>query len=316
MKVFGDLHFSYLGLDERLRQFRDNNVRDININLIISLEKEYYMGENMKLIMQDLRKLMDGKKIIRELDGKLEEFYIKKLGLFVGDTLNHHMFYYRHCANYFDKHNIDEEELIPLKTRQEFEKISYLEGTQEGKDWFKDNLEAIQLFSNEKQLTKDFIITDDITTIFEETETTPGLEYICYNHWYSHPRYKEIEKNLNELVNMEYSVIKKSYNHEAEYFYDRLNKRGETPKYKNLFIKQSFKYLVDETMPAVILNSKKNPNNFFDMYYYGKLPKHFEVYGGKRAKNNKLIQEKIKNTLKGIDNVGYISLREKEMIDK
>lgn len=312
MKVCENLYFSYLGLDERLKQFRDNNVRDIDINLIISLEKEYYMGENMKLIMQDLRKLMDGKKIIRELDGKLEEFYIKKLGLFVCDTLNHHMFYYRHCAKYFDEHNIDEEELIPLKTRQEFEKISYLEGTQEGKDWFKDNLEAIQLFSDEKKLTKDFIIGDNITTIFEETETIPGLEYICYNYWYSHPRYKEIEKNLNELINMEYSVIKKSYNHEAEYFYDRLDKRGETPKYKDLFIKQSFKYLLDETIPVAILNSEKEPTNFFDIYYYGKLPHHFEVYGGKKAKNNKLIQEKVQSTLKGIDNVSYVSLREKE----
>lgn len=312
MKVCADLYFLYLGLDERLKQFRDNNVRDIDINLIISLEKEYYMGENMKLIMRDLRKLMDGKKIIRELDGKLEEFYIKKLGLFVGDTLNHYMFYYRHCANYFDEHNIDEEELIPLKTRQEFEKISYLEGTQEGKDWFKDNLEAIQLFSDEKQLTKDFIITDDITTIFEETETTPGLEYICYNHWYNHPRYKEIEKDLHELINMEDSIINRCYDYEAEYFYDRLDKRGETPKYKDLFVQQSKKYLIDETIPTVIINSKKNPNNFFDMYYYGKLPHHLEVYKGKKTKKNEKIQKYIKEKFPKIDDCFQISIRMRE----
>ncbi|MDD2840373.1 MAG: hypothetical protein PHY80_04610 [Rickettsiales bacterium] len=304
-----NLYFSYLGLNERLYQFYERGVKDIDCNLIISLEKEYYQGENMKLIMADLRKLMSNKKISMDYNGIKEEFNIKKIGLFVGDTVNRHNLYYRYCAKYFDEHNIDKEELIPLKVKEQFQKEAYIAGTQEGKDWFKDNLEAIQLFSDEKKLTRDFKITDEITTIFKETETTPKLEYICYNYWYTHQKYKEIETALMELYKLQNSVIEKVYNQEAEYFYERFERRNEAPKYKNLFIQQSKKYLIDETIPAVILNSNKEPNNFFDFYYYGKLPHHFEVYNGKRANNNLIIQKYLETVLYGINDYARITLR-------
>ena len=304
-----NLYFSYLGLNERLYQFYQKGIKDIECNIIISLEKEYYQGENMKLIMSDLRKLMKNKKISMNYNGIKEDFNIKKLGLFVGDTVNRYNLYYRHCAKYFDEHNINKEELIPLEIREQFQKDSYIEGTQEGKDWFKDNLEAIQLFSDEKKLTKDFKISDDITTIFEETEDTPGLYYICYNIWYKHPRYNDMKKALDELINMEDSIIDRCYNHESRYFYERLDKRGETPKYKDLFVQQSKQYLIDETIPAVILNSENKPNNYFDFYYFGKLPHHLEIYNGKKAKNNKVIQNYISTFIKGADDCCQVVLR-------
>lgn len=307
-----NLYFSYLGLNERLYKFYQNGVRDLSISLLISLEKEYYEGENMKLIMKDLRSLMKGKKISLNYNGVNTEFKINKLNLFVGDTLNRHMFYYRYCEKYFKENNIKEEKLIPLEIRQQFEKTAYTAGTQEGKDWFRDNLEAIKLFSDEKIITKEFQIGDDITTIFNETDDTPQLDYICYNHWYSHPKYKEIEKSLLESFQLEKSIVDRCYNHEANYFYERLKKRGQAPEFEDLFVQQSKKYLIDETIPAVILNSTSKPNNYFDIYYYGKLPHHFEVYNGKEAKNNKMLQEYIQTKLVGIDDCGYISLREKE----
>lgn len=304
-----NLYFSYLGLNERLYQFHERGVKDIDCNLIISLEKEYYQGDNMKLIIADLRKLMNNKKISMDYKGIKEEFNVKKMSFIVGDTLNRHMFYYRYCTKYFDEHNIDKEELIPLEIREKFNQDSYIAGTQEGKDWFRDNIEAIQLFSDEKQLTKDFKISDEITTVFEETKTTQKLDYICYSIWYKHPRYIEIMKALNDLINMDNSIINRCYNHEAEYFFERLNKRGETPKYKDLFIQQSKKYLIDETVPFIILNSNKEPNKFLDFYYFGELPYHFGVYNGKKAKNNELIQKYLKTVLRGIDDYGRVSLR-------
>ncbi len=113
-------------------------------------------------------------------------------------------------------------------------------------------------------------------------------------------QYKDLEKALIELCNLKDSIIDKTYNHEAEYFYIRLNKRGETPKYKDLFIQQSKKYLIDETIPAILANNKI-PNENIDIYYYGRLPHHLVVYNGKKAKNNAIIQNYIKTILFGID---------------
>ena len=306
------LYFSYLNLEEILNKFYKNNIDNVDLILIISLEKDYYMGENMKLIMSDLRRLMNNKEIIWNINGKLEKFKVNKLSLFVGDVLNRHMFYYRHCADYFDKHNIDQEDLIPLDIREQFEEKSYIEGKQEGKDWFKDNIDAFNLFSDEKVLTKDYYIGDDITTIFEETENTPKLEYICYEHWYKQPEYKRIEEPLLKIIaDPECSVIDRSYNYEADYFYDRLDKRGETPKYKDLFIQQSRKYLIDETMPLVSYTCKPI-NNVIEFYYYGKLSVHLDVYNGKKVKNNETINNYIQQY--NLDNIGSnnrVSIRNK-----
>ena len=306
------LYFSYLNLDEILNKLYKNNIDNVDLQLLISLEKDYYMGENMKLIMSDLRKLMNNKEIVWNIDGKLEKFKVNKLSLFVGDVLNRHMFYYRHCADYFDEHNIDQEELLPSEVREDFEKKSYIEGKEEGKDWFKDNIDAFNLFSDEKVLTKDYYIGDDITTIFEETESTPKLEYICYEHWYKQPEYKKIEEPLFKMINdPDCFAIDRCYTHEAEYFYERLKKRNKTPKYKDLFIQQSRKYLIDETMPLV-LNTYNRVNNTIEFYYYGKLSMHLEVYNGSRIKNNKTINNYIKNyNLDNIGNNNRISIRNK-----
>ena len=179
-----NLHFFYLGLDEMLRKYRDNNIREIETSLLISLEKEYYTGSNMELIVKDLKNLTKNKKIIKELDGRSEEFQIKNINIFIGDALNHHMFYYRYCADYFDKHNIDDENLIPKNIKKEFIEKSYIDGMKEGEEWFRNNYKALQLFSNEKQLTQDYDIHNDITTLFEETEDTPKLTFLRYNYFY------------------------------------------------------------------------------------------------------------------------------------
>ena len=306
-----ELYFNYLDLDNVLNKFYNNGIHGINLYLLISLEKDYYMGENMKLIMSDLRRLMNNKEIIWNINGKLEKFKVNKLSLFVGDVLNRHMFYYRHCADYFDKHNIDQEDLIPLDIRKQFEERSYIEGKQEGKDWFKDNIDAFNLFSDEKVLTKDYYIGDDITTIFEETENTPKLEYICYEYWLKQSEYKIAIRDLLYLVSLDNSLLDRCYTYEAEAFYNRLDKRDETPKYKNLFIQQSKKYLIDET-PAMALSDVKG--NHFDMYYGGMTPEHFIVFTGKKAKNNEEIRNLTQSgkSLYEVANYKHITIMDKD----
>ena len=303
-----NLHFFYLGLDEMLKKYRDNNIREIEASLLISLEKEYYAGTNMKLIIKDLKNLTKNKKIVKELDGKLEEFQIKNINIFIGDALNHHMFYYRHCADYFDKHNIDDENLIPKNIKKEFIEKSYIDGMKEGEEWFRNNYKALQLFSNEKQLTQDYDIHNDITTLFEETEDTPKLTFLRYNYFYQNQEYHRLKTIFdNMLLTPGCEIVDRCYLHEAESFYKRLESRNETPKYKELFIKQSKKYLIDETIPTLMFNQKNEKNNYFDIYYFGTTPNHYLVYDGKKGIKNKIIQNFVKNDLFRINECRQIS---------
>lgn len=310
-----DLYFSYLFLSETLKKFYEENIDTIDISLLISLERDYYAGENMKLIMSDLRKLVHNKEIIWTVNFKKEKFKVKNLKIFVGDALNQHMFYYRHCADYFDKHNVSDEEQIPLDLRKDFEKISRDEGKQEGIDWFMSNIDALNMFSDEKILTKNFEVNDHITTLFEETDETPKLEFLRYEYYYDHNKYNNI---LNAVENLKANCdfIGRAYTNEAEYFYERLERRHETPKYKDLFVKQSEKYLTDETVPPVISTQNEKLNNHVDFYYYGKLPMHLGVYRGKKSKNCDMLNQYInKNVLTGITDINRVTLREKELID-
>ena len=310
------LYFNYLNLEETLNKFCKDSINNVNLQLLISLEKDYYMGENMKLIMSDLRRLMNNKEIVWNIDGKLEKFKVNKLSLFVGDVLNRHTFYYRYCADYFDKHNIDQEELIPLEIRKDFEEKSYIEGKEEGKDWFKSNIDAFNLFSNEKVLTKDYYIGDDITTIFEETEDTPKLEYICYEHWLKQSKYYQIIDIINNLMQMDNSVIDRCYNHEANYFYDILERINKAPKYKDLFIQQSKKYLIDETPATALSNVFANDikHKTVSLYYGGKIPNHFTVYNGKEARKNSIISDltKVGNPLYIVANFYHVIIDNKK----
>ena len=308
--------YSYLGLSDVLKSYSKTNIRELNITLLISLEKEYYMGENFKSIMRDLKSLFNKKTIIYCDDqNKQIEFTIKKLSLLVGDALNQHMFYFKHCLQYFKDNNVYKEESIPQEIGDSFEKISIIEGIEEGKQWFKDNIDAINLFSDGQLITKNFEISDDITTIFPETDTTPALEYVCYNHYYKDSElYSEIIKHLYNIIKLSNGSVEGSYKHEANYFYKRLITRDheeilERPDVKDFFIKQSLKYLIDETIPAIM---RIREGNSFDLYFYGKPPEHFTIYNSKKVIKNSKLNDYIKNNLKEIRQYTQILLRQNE----
>lgn len=292
-----------------LNKLYKNNVDNVNINLLISLEKEYYDGENLKLIMSDLKKFIDGKKIVRNINNKVYEFKINKLSLLMHDSLNEYMFYYRHCVDYFKKKNVDREELIPDSVKEEFKKIAYIDGKEEGADWFRHNIDAINLLSEQKVLTKDFVLNDEVTTIFEETENIPKVETIRYDYWWNHPDYEESKQSFMNVVNdPDCSIIDNCFAYEADYFYRRLDNRGETPEFKDFFVRQSKKYLIDETIASLITT-----DNVLTLYYYGRAPSHYTIFDSKKAKNNPKIQYALQNTkVKNIQLFHYVSLREKE----
>ena len=107
-------------------------------------------------------------------------------------------------------------------------------------------------------------------------------------------------------------IMDRCYVYEANYFYNRLSMRGETPKYKNTFIQQSKKYLIDETVAAAIMNAKM-PNNNLNVYYYGKTPTHIITFTGKNARKDYKLHNYLYNTkaLYGLTKCRLTSLREK-----
>ena len=299
------LYYNYLNLSEVLEGFYKNNIDNITLTLLISLGNSYYMGDNFKMIISDLQKLLKGK-IIKYKD---KEFKVNKLTLMVGDTLRRHVFYYNHCAEYFKKHNIDKEELIPLEIRKEFDNISYQDGLEESKEWLLKNIDGINSFSNDKKIDDSFKTNNDITTIFEETDLMQKLEYMSYNHYYNNPKYKDIENKLKVAMKISDGLINRCYDFEANTFCNRLLRRGEVIDFKDLFIQQSKKYLFDETIPVAI---RMSLNNNCDIYYHSNTPLHCIIYNGKNVKNNKELNEYVLNNLNEIRQYIQVTIKEKD----
>lgn len=300
-----ELYYNYLNLSEVLEGFYKKNIDNIDLVLLISLENKYFTGDNFKLIMIDLKKLTKNK-IIKY---KNKEFKINKLTLMIGDTLRRHVFYYNHCIEYFKQNNIDKEELIPIDIRKTFNSISYKDGILEGKKWFIQNLDSINSFSDNKKIDNNFKINDDITTIFEETDLMPKLEYMSYNHYYNDPKYKEIEDKLKHAIKISNGLISRCYNFEANTFCNRLIRRGEIIDFKELFIQQSKKYLFDETIPVAI---RMSLNNNCDIYYHSKTPLHCLIYNGKNVRNNKELNDYVLNNLNEIKQYIQVTMKEKD----
>jgi hypothetical protein len=309
-----NLEFNYLNLTKYLLKMYEQGIQDINLFLLISLEKEYYEGDNLKRIIKDLAKLSNN--LALNIDGKDIKFKVSKISLDVGDVLNRHRWIYRYNEKYMLEHNLkdNEENLIPEDIEQDIQARAYEAGRQQGFDWFKHHtIDALNLIlPNNNQLTKDFKLTNGITEIFKGNETTPPIEYICYEHWLKHPKYKTVEKALNEVRSLENSVVERTYDHEVEYYMERLGKRGETEeisKFPEMFKKYSKEYLVDETVEHVLIQQEKENN--LEFYCFAKAPMHSTVFSGKQIKNNTIMQKYLKNELREIDERKRITITEK-----
>lgn len=304
------LEFNYLNLEKYLYKLYKQGIDNINILLLISLEKDYYEGDNFKRILKDLINLSNN--LICCFDDKEIKFKVNKISLDAGDTANRWRWIYRYNEKYMLEHNLTNEEDIPQNVVDEISLKSYETAKQQGKDWFMEHaLDAINLILPEnKKINKELQFNDRITTVFEGNNQIPTIDRICYDYWLNHPNYKKIEKAILELRKLENSVVEKSYDHDVNYFIERMAKRGEFAKFPKMFEKYSRLYVFDETMPMAMRHQEAENN--FEFYWFGREPSYIEVYQGKKARNNEKIKYYLENELKGVDTRNYIPIREKK----
>lgn len=317
-----NLDFKYLNLNKYLLKMYEQGIQDINIFLLISLETEYYQGENFKKIIKDLINL--SKNLVMDFDildengkptGKKTEkvkFKVNKISIDVGDTANRWRWIYRYNEKYMLENNLINEEDLPQNIVEQIKTQSYETAKQQGKDWFKDHaVDTINLILPKKhQITKDFQLNEAITNIFGGNNEIPQIEYICYDHWLNHSKYKAIEKALLAVRNLEDSVVEKAYDHEVKYYIARMDKKDIFAEFPKMFFKYSKLYQFDETMPMVIRH--QDVKNNFEFYWFGRESCYTEVFRGKKVQNNEIIKHHLANELKGIADRNYTSIKNKK----
>lgn len=280
---------------------------EIDISLPISLETKFYNPEYFKKLINAINKYAT-----KHFEFKDKIFKTKRIRLDVGDILNRHIWYYRYCEQYMLSNNISNEIDISEKIRGKFKKDAYLRSKKQGKEWFKNNIDAInQLIPKKFKVTKNFQLNDEITVLYEGDENNPRIEYICYNYWLNHPEYKKVEKALREICETENSIIKRAYKKAVNYYVDRLLKRGENVQNLELFKKQSHKYLFDEGITACLIY-RDNPNTI-EFYFGGRETNGTQVFRGKKAQKDPIIQKYLQGSLKGADQRKFISVK---MVEK
>lgn len=311
-----DLEFVYLDFNKYLFELYKQGIDNINILLLVSLERDYYEGENLKKILLDLKKLSN--ELVCNFNGKKVKFKINQVEFDVGDVLNRHMWIYRYIENYLIENNMDYDCAVPQNIMIEFRDRAYSTGKQQGKDWFKNHaIESINkvLFDDEEKndislrIQEDFQLTDGVTQIYKGGKNFPKIQYNCYEYWLKHPKYKFIEKVLQEVRCLPNSILERAYNHEAEFFVDNLNKRGIPPKFPDLFKKYSKDYLIDESIEHTII--QQDVCNNFEFYYRSMEPVHTKIFRTKKVKNNNVIQGYLQKDLFGIDRGNFITFKNK-----
>lgn len=319
-----NLLFNYLNLKKHLYNLYIHGIDNVNILLLISLEMNYYEGENLKKIIKDLFELTNNLTMVFEIldeEGnptgektKEIKFKVNKISLDVGDTGNRWKWVYRYNEEYMLKNNLINEEDIPQNIVDEIAIRAYETSKQQGRDWFKEHAipalnYALSLYDSKIVIPNEFQFTDGIMTILEGNEQIPKIERVCYDHWLNHPNYKNIEKIILAIRNQENSVLEKAYDHEVKYFIKRTGKRGVHAQFPEMFFKYSKIYQFDETMPMVIRH--QGVDNNFEFYWFGREPCYIDAFRGKKAQKNEMMQDSLKNELKGILDRNYVAIREK-----
>jgi len=301
--------FKYKLIETKNKNLNVSQKKPLILDLLISLEKDCYEGGFFYLLMNSFRNSF----LKEDLLKKQYSANISKIRIDVGDVLNRHNWYYRYCEKYMLENNLKEENQIPKNIQEQFHKEAYQKGKEQGREWFKNNINAInQLIPEGHKLNKDFKISNGITTLYEGDKNNPKIEYICYEYWLKHPKYKTTENVLKKIMNLEESGFKKALDYESEYFCKRIAK-GKNIQKKFLFLKQTKKYIFDETIPIII----KKPNNILEFYFGGRDIATSQYFAGRKAQNNPEIKKLMEKgqPLEGADQRKFVSvkLEEKEI---
>jgi len=269
------------------------------LDLLISIEKKCYNDNNFFCLCKKIKNFFN-----ENNDHKVKTFQIN-----IGDILNRHNWYYRYCEKYISDNNLIGESQIPKEICNRFHKESYVKGSQQGKEWFKKNLNAInQLIPKSSRLDKDFQINNNITVLYKGNKNNPRIEYICYEYWLKHPKYKIVERTLNEACKIDNSVINRAFFYEINYFYNLYLKKGGFIKNEILFKQQSFKYLFDETIPYIIKHQKHH--NLIELYVNSVESKITQTFRGRKAQKNLAIKKLMEKgqSLEGADQRKFITI--------
>jgi hypothetical protein len=289
--------FQYKLLEKFLNSSYKKNKPKI-FNLLISLDKSYYEKEFFNLLLKSFKDLILKYKIP-----------VYKIRFDVGDILNRHNIYYKYILEYIKKNNLNSFNQISKKISDDFYKKAYNYGKKQGEKWLKNNVEAInQLIPDRYKLSKDFKIGNGITTLYKGDKNNPAVEYICYEHWLKHPKYKTIKKTLQKICEEKNHPFKRAIQYEAEYFYERMSKKEKISD-KEFFLQQTKNYIFDETIPVIIKNSSQF--NLIEFYYGGRDLLTSLYFKGRKAQNNPEIKKLMEEgqPLEGADQRKFVSVK-------
>jgi hypothetical protein len=278
-------------LSELFKNFSD---KSFILNLAISIERDIY-NKHCNDFFEFIKTFVQNKNISK----------CSCIQIDIGDTLNRHNWYYRYCEEYMIQNNLLSEKQIPSSTREEFYKKSYQKGREQGKEWFKNNIKAInQLIPKGYKLNRDFKLNDELTVLYKGDKNNPKIEYIRHEYWLKNTEYKDIKIIFNSICEQENFGIDKAIKRTANNFF-KLRKKNI--KYKDLFLQQSYSYILDESISTIIMNKQ---NNCIEFYCGSEIPS-IQTLKGRKAQNSPIIKKLMEKgqPLEGADKRKFVSVK-------
>jgi hypothetical protein len=300
--------FNYIKLDKILRNLDKSGVNSVELELLISMEQDYYTGNSFFKFIQGIGDTLLSNGYL--LDSLKNKYKVDKIRLKICDSLNRYNIYYRLASEYMLKNNLILEKQIPNKIKKDLEYKACLKGLEQGREWFKNNLDAInQLIPIKYKLKDDFVIGNKVSVLYEGDLKHPKLEYICYEHWVNHPKYKGVFNALKEVcvLNNGDNFIERAFKNEINYFTTRVKRRNGKILFSKFLDKKSYDYLFDETVSFIIEHGEQN--NLIELYFGGREIMPTEVFRGKKAQNDPIIQKYLQGPLKGADQRKFVSVK-------
>jgi hypothetical protein len=300
--------YVYKNLEVILEKLENCNIKSIDIELVISLGKGYYEGEMLYKLLEGVKKqLLNNSDYILN---KKAKFKVNTIRFKVADTLNRHNIYYSYLTDYLMKNNLPDETKLDDTVKAKIKSKSYRDATQQGIDWFINNLNAINLlFPKNKKLNKNFSLNDKITTLYEGDKDFPKVEFCRYKYWLEHAKYKTVEKSLKSVCVINESLIQRAFLKAVDYFVERIKKREDLNQFEDFRRKQSYQYLFDETVAFIIKHCQQN--NVIEFYYGGRETSSTEVFRGRKAQNDPILKQLMApgQPLEGADQRKFVSIK-------
>jgi len=297
-------------LQKFLQDFTIKKQDSIIINLPLSIDSKFYNNKNILLKFFQLIEsyATNGIVYIDKEKNIKKTFKISEIQLDVGDVLNRHNLYFWDINEYMEEQKINEYKNIPDGIKKEFKIKAYKESEQNGMNWFKNNLDIINiLLPKDHKLKKDLKLNKQITTLFKGNKKYPKIVFIRHEHWLKHKNYNTIHKALKKACKTKDSKIENVFNVEATYFYNKIMQNGDSNIVdKAFFIHNAEKYLRDEAVDFIILyNKNKNLLEF----YLGWENNFSQAFRGKKMKKDKEMQKYLQNELKGADQRKFVPVK-------